>query len=531
MSDTELLVSDLLPGTRLAERYEVIEKIADGAVASVYRAKDERDGSLVALKVPDPIRSADPVGRQRFLREFEILSKLHHPNIARSLRLDRHGDLDLLVLEFIEGETLARRLERGRLSVHDATSIATTLARAVAECHAANVLHRDLKPANVILHPERGAVVLDFGVAWFSSAANLTRTGAVIGTPQYIAPEVFASSLYDARADLYSVGAILFEMLTGRTVHLADSVAELVDAHRLGTPPTVSSLRPDLSPRLSKVVARAIATRPEDRYSSARELERALTDRSIAFGRELAHRLPCASCGTSLVIDLDFCPGCGREVSWELTEGPCAVQLTSVRDPNHLERWLNERYGHALTRSFFGLSRRIGQTPVPLVVEASPSSAEQLATEAREHGAVAEVIRARSVLGAKIEVRTATLTEGVAAAALHFVAVTLAGLVMIGIGASFRAVGLLPMIMGVAGIFVARSYVRRPILVPRATLAFRRTRETTRSEGSRAPWRPRGQSTSRPRTSRRNHARACPRRSSRSSRGQREVTRTRPRSC
>src|SRR5207237_3530008 len=101
------------------------------------------------------------------------------------------------------------------------------LAAAVAACHEQGVLHRDLKPENVILHPERGPVVLDFGVAWFSTAANLTRTGAVIGSPQYLAPEVFSSSLADARADVYALGVMLFEMLTGRPVHLAGSVDEL----------------------------------------------------------------------------------------------------------------------------------------------------------------------------------------------------------------------------------------------------------------------------------------------------------------
>ncbi|MBI4818327.1 MAG: serine/threonine protein kinase [Deltaproteobacteria bacterium] len=467
MSDLELLVSDLEPGTRLSERYKVVQKIADGAVASVYRAEDERDGSIVALKIPDPIRSADPVGRQRFLREFDVLSKLNHPNIARSLRLERHADLDLLVLEFIEGETLAKRLERGRLGAHEALAFARKLTEALIACHDADVLHRDLKPANVILHPDRGPVVLDFGVAWFSSAANLTRTGAVIGTPQYLAPEVFSSSLYDARADVYSLGAILFEMLTGRPVYLADSVAELVDAHRLGSPPTVLSLRPDISPKISEVVTRAIAPRPESRYSSARELDRALAQKAVAFGRELAHRLPCATCGTSLVIDLEFCPGCGREVSWELTDGPCAVQLEEVNNPSRIEDWLQQRYGHALTRSVFGLSRRVSQTPVPLVVRASLASAEQLAAEARERGAKANVIRARTVLGAKLEVRSATLVEGLAASGFHFGAVVVGGLVMIGLGASFPMIALLPMVMGVAGVAVARTYVRRPILVPR----------------------------------------------------------------
>src|SRR5262249_11508468 len=145
----------------------------------------------------------------------------------RSYRLDRDLDLEMLVLEHVEGETLKDKIARGRMSVGEATAIALQLARALEACHREGVLHRDLKPENIILHPKRGAVILDFGVAWFSSAATLTRTGSVIGSPRYIAPEVFKSPICDARADIYSLGAILFEMLTGRTPHTSDSIAEI----------------------------------------------------------------------------------------------------------------------------------------------------------------------------------------------------------------------------------------------------------------------------------------------------------------
>ena len=114
------------------------------------------------------------------------------------------------------------------------------LCEALEVCHGQGVLHRDLKPANIMVHPTRGAVILDFGVAWFSSAANLTRTGAVVGSPQYLAPEALSSALWDARADIYAVGVMLFEMLTGRPVHLANGVAELALLHAKEEPPTVA---------------------------------------------------------------------------------------------------------------------------------------------------------------------------------------------------------------------------------------------------------------------------------------------------
>ncbi len=172
---------NIAPGTVICGRYTVKEKVADGAMATVYRAEDRSSDREVALKILDPLRGADPVGRARFEREFEVLVRLSHQGIAHCFRLERDGELDILVLEFVEGETLEARLARSRLSVDEALEITARLAEALGHCHQNDVLHRDLKPTNIILHPERGPVILDFGVAWFTSAANLTRTGAVVG--------------------------------------------------------------------------------------------------------------------------------------------------------------------------------------------------------------------------------------------------------------------------------------------------------------------------------------------------------------
>ena len=238
-----ILVSSIPVGRELGGRYRIIAHIADGTVASVYEARDLVTNEIVALKVLDPLRGADAVGRARFEREFQLLSQLSHPNIARSLAFQRDGDLDFIVLEHVPGSTLADRLAHGRFAhVEEVLAIATSLAEALEACHAAGVIHRDLKPSNVMIHPTRGAVILDFGIAWFSAAANLTRTGAVIGSPQYMAPELFASSYVDGRADVYAIGAMMFEMLTGRPMRLGSSVTEL--AARAAQPsPSVSAMR------------------------------------------------------------------------------------------------------------------------------------------------------------------------------------------------------------------------------------------------------------------------------------------------
>jgi len=459
------VISDLPPGMTLCGRYLLERKLADGAAASVYVARDTQDDRRVALKILDPLRGADPVGRARFEREFQVLSSLSHDNIARCIRLETEGDLDILVLELVEGETLEALLSRGRQPVKTAVAMAITLAEALHNCHSQGVLHRDLKPANIMIHAVRGPVILDFGVAWFSSAANLTRTGAVIGTPQYLAPEVFGSSVVDARADLYSLGVILFELLTGRPVHLVQNIAELAVLHQTQDPPLVSSLRPEIPADLAQVVARAVAPRAEDRFSTAQELVHALQKRSVVMGKALQSRLPCNVCRTPLIIDLAFCPGCGADAEWSLTAGPYAVQLTEIPDIPRCMAWLKRRHAPSMKSSAMAIQGRLGHTPVPLVVGASHVTAERLASEAREAGCTAQVVRARAVIGARLKASSATITEVTVASALHMAAVSAAGAAYFLLGGTeLASVVPLPVVMALLGIPAATLYVRRPLL-------------------------------------------------------------------
>jgi tRNA A-37 threonylcarbamoyl transferase component Bud32 len=459
-----LLCSGIAPKTVFASRYEVEEELAEGATASVYRARDLGCEREVALKVLDPVRCSDPFARMRFAREFQALSRVCHPGVARCYELLRERELEILVLEHVPGETLESRLARGRLPVESAVEIGVALGEALECCHGAGVLHRDLKPANVMLHPERGPVILDFGVAWFSGAASLTRTGAVIGSPEYIAPEAFVSHVVDARADVYSLGAMLFEMLTGRPVHLCGSVAEMAETHLAVEAPPVTALRPEVGSALSEVVARAVAPRPESRFASALELSTALRRGRAPLRRTLQARLPCEACGTPLIVDLPFCPGCGEEVSWDLTPGNVAVQLSAVPQPDACAAWLARRYAHAIPCSFGGLRTRLGRPPVPLVTGVSRASAERLAAEARELGCQAQVIRAHRIIGARLRASEAQPREVLVAAGLHLMTVLGAGIVALRLGFDMKEVCLLPAAVGLLGILGARSYVRRPLL-------------------------------------------------------------------
>ena len=456
-------------GHVLAGRYRIEEALGQGASAAVYRAWDERLERVVAVKVLDPLRAADPVGRQRFEREYEILSRLSHPHIARSFCLSQDGELDLLVMEFIEGETLADRIVSGRLPYGEAIEIARDLTSALQACHQAGVLHRDLKPSNIALHPERGAVILDFGVAWFSTALNLTRTGASIGTPRYMAPELFSGALSDERADLYSLGVCLFEMVVGRPPYSTDNVIELVTRQGQSNAPRASAMVPGVPVALDEVLGRALALNPEERFATAGEMLTALRRGEVSAMAALRNSVPCAHCQTPRIITLSFCPGCGQAASWELEPGPLAVQLTELRDPQAVWSWLGARYPEALALTRPLLMARLKILPIPLVLGVSARSAEQLVAEAADVGACAEVVRARAFVGgARVRACPATEREIVAALWLHFGAFAALGCLLLALGMNgdvmltFAGTG--TMLVSLLGLGVARAYVRRPVL-------------------------------------------------------------------
>lgn len=460
----ELVSWGIPPGTELLERYRILEKLGDGAVASVYRAQDRAGGPDVALKILDPLRVTDPVSRERFRRELEVLRMISHPGVARAIGAGNQGELEVLVLDLIEGETLAEKLRRGRLAVPEARAIGQKLAEAVAACHLQGILHRDLKPANVVIHPDRGPVILDFGMAWFSAAANLTRTGAVIGTPQYMAPEVLRSALADPRADLYALGAILFEMLAGRPPHLATSTDALALAQKKGPPPRLFQLRPEVGPELSEIVARALAQNPEDRWATASELAEALAGRRSVSGPLLDPTIACPSCGASRIVHLPLCPGCGEDVAWSLAPGDYAVRIDAVADPHRARRWLEERHRDVLRVWGALLIRRLHYLPAPLAVGVSQASARQLISEASAAQVTVTLVHSRSLGGPRLLASPATTFEMLGAMGLHLLLVLITAVILRSLPASVEVFYAMPAAYGIAGVAAAALYARRAIL-------------------------------------------------------------------
>jgi serine/threonine protein kinase len=268
----------LPPGARLGP-YEIVTSAGSGGMGEVYKARDTRLGRTVAIKVLPAEVAADPAARERLDREARAVAALNHPHICVLHDIGRHQDVDFLVMEYLDGETLAERLSRGALPLAKAIEYAMQIADALDKAHRAGIVHRDLKPGNVML-TKAGAKLLDFGLAKrrgpiegppdsFEPTRNLTAQGAFVGTLQYMAPEQLEGKEADSRADLWAFGLLLYEMITGRKAFEASSPASLIAAVLTQEPAPIDAVQPLSPPLLNRVVERCLRKDPNERAQSA----------------------------------------------------------------------------------------------------------------------------------------------------------------------------------------------------------------------------------------------------------------------
>jgi Tol biopolymer transport system component len=271
-------------GTRLGP-YEITDQIGTGGMGQVYRARDTRLDRIVAIKVLPLALASTPGFRERFEREARAIAALSHPHICTLYDVGRHDATDYLVLEYLRGETLADRLTRGPLPVEQALQLGTQIADALTRAHSAGIIHRDLKPGNIML-TTAGAKLLDFGLAKAAAPPptapsatllpttppNLTMQGMLLGTSHYMAPEQVEGNDADARTDVFALGVVLYEMLTGTRPFVGKSLAHLHAAILEHEPEPLSVRQPSAPPALVRTIAKCLAKNPEERWQSTADL-------------------------------------------------------------------------------------------------------------------------------------------------------------------------------------------------------------------------------------------------------------------
>ena len=274
-----------LAGTTLG-RYRLLERVGAGGMGEVWKAHDANLNRDVAIKLMSPGTVGDTETRERFRREAHLLSRLSHPGVATIFDFDAHEGLDFLVMEFVSGGTLEACIARGPLSVGDIVQHGAAIADALHDAHQHGILHRDLKPGNIVLTNTGQPKILDFGIALLMSAsggsARLTRTGTMVGSLPYMAPEQLMGEADDARTDIYALGVLLFEMTTGRRPFLKERAEALMFEIFGNAPPSVRSLRADAPPALDGLIAACLSKDPTHRPHSAAAVSEAL--RAIANG-------------------------------------------------------------------------------------------------------------------------------------------------------------------------------------------------------------------------------------------------------
>ena len=272
----------LVSGTHLGP-YEILASLGAGGMGEVYRARDTRLERIVAIKILPKQMSADPIRKQRFEREAKAISGLNHANICVLYDVGHQDGIDFLVMECVEGETLGKRLEKGALPLDQALKFGMQIADALDKAHRSGVVHRDLKPGNIMLTPT-GAKLLDFGLAksvtplisgvtaTVTQTTPITQEGTIVGTFQYMSPEQVEGKELDGRSDIFSLGAVLYEMLTGQRAFEGKSQLSVASAILEKEPAAISAVKPMAPPALDRAIRRCLAKDPEERWQTARDV-------------------------------------------------------------------------------------------------------------------------------------------------------------------------------------------------------------------------------------------------------------------
>ncbi|HUU38934.1 MAG TPA: protein kinase [Candidatus Desulfaltia sp.] len=264
---------ELTPGTTFAGRYLVIEELGKGGMGKVYKVLDQEINERVSLKLIKPEIAADRETIERFQNEIKIARRITHKNICRMYHLGREKDTFYITMEYIQGENLKKMIKMTKgMSLGTALSIAQQVCQGLAEAHRLGIVHRDLKPQNIMLDEDGGVRVMDFGIASSVETKGATLPGMMIGTPEYMSPEQIDGGQVDARSDIYSLGIILYEMLTGKTPFSGDTPWSVVLKQKNDAPHDPREINPEIPESMSRVILRCLEKQKEKRYQSAEEL-------------------------------------------------------------------------------------------------------------------------------------------------------------------------------------------------------------------------------------------------------------------
>ena len=321
--------------------YEILSILGVGGMGKVYKVRNVISDRIEAMKILLPDLNSNQSLADRFLREIRLLATLNHPNIASLRTALKHENQLIMVMEYVDGETLANRLARAPLSTAEAVNYADQVLSALSYAHKLNIIHRDIKPANMMLTPQGVVKLMDFGIARSVTDGSLTTTGTTLGSLNYMPPEQVRGEAADARSDIYSFGVSMYEMMTGKLPFQGDSQYSLMTAHLNQTPPAPITLRSDLPTGLNEIIMMAIAKDPASRFQSADAFRAALNSVPVSDLPRAGTTLtptPKPSSGATTVVDTPLPPRVATPAPVSRTPAPSspatpAMPMNATRSP------------------------------------------------------------------------------------------------------------------------------------------------------------------------------------------------------
>jgi serine/threonine protein kinase/formylglycine-generating enzyme required for sulfatase activity len=265
-------VEELRPGTTLAGKYKIIKVSGRGGMGIVYKAEDTRLKRSVALKFLPPELIQDEEAKERFVLEAQAAAALSHPNICTIHEIDEEEGKSFIAMEYVEGQSLREKIEKGPLEIDEALNISMQVAEGLEEAHKKGIIHRDIKSANIMVTDKGQPKIMDFGLAKVKGGTLLTREGTTLGTVAYMSPEQTRGEKVDHRSDIWSLGVVLYEMLCGQLPFKGDREASILYSVVHEEPKPIKEIKRDLPPELQQIINRALRKKPESRYSSAAEM-------------------------------------------------------------------------------------------------------------------------------------------------------------------------------------------------------------------------------------------------------------------
>lgn len=264
---------ELTTGSTFAKRYTIIEELGKGGMGHVYKARDMELSEKVALKLINPKIAADKKTIERFRNELKLARKIRHRNVCQMYDLNKDNEKYYITMEYVPGEDLKSFIRRSReLSIKGAISIARQVCEGLMEAHKHGVVHRDLKPSNIMIDKDGNVRIMDFGIARSLKSKGLTGAGIMIGTPEYLSPEQADGEEIDGRSDIYSLGVILYEIVSGQLPFQGDTPLSLAVKHRIEKPGDPRTINPQIPERLSQIILKCLEKKKEDRYQTAEKL-------------------------------------------------------------------------------------------------------------------------------------------------------------------------------------------------------------------------------------------------------------------